>query len=1046
MIGRRLNHYEIVRRLGSGGMGDVYAARDVNLGREVALKILAPAMARDAERLERFRREATAVAALDHPNIVTIFSIEQAIVPDERQKTDRRPAPPVESKGAGGAEPAAPREPADAGAPIHFLTMQLVEGKTLADVIPRRGLPISEFFALAVPLADAVAAAHEKGITHRDLKPGNIMVTPEGRVKVLDFGLAKLTDPEPVASGETDAKMTHAATIAARHVTEEGMILGTAAYMSPEQAEGRLVDYRTDIFSLGIILYEMATGEAPFQGDSRISILSSVVNDAPVPVSEVNRQAPRHLARIIGHSLEKDAKRRFQSALDLRNELASLEAEVDSGIFEASGGEKEAWPNTLSGRGWQAALAMLALAAFAAIFVLASSWLGGDEAEPPASAAAMAPGVAVTPVAIADNRPSIAVLYFDNVSGDQGLDWLRTGLPEMLVTDLSQSRGIRVLTTDRVYGILADAGVVDAGASAALDAVGDRLGVDRVLLGSVLRSRNRIRIVARLQDVSSGEIVASETLDGDSEDALFDLVDELTRSVRATFTGLSTGGEVDRDVTDVTTSSVAALRLWVEAARYMELGEYEEARTRLLDAVEIDPQFAIAYAKLSAVSGNLTDFDARRRYAETALQHADRLTERERYYVEGVYYYARFGEIERAAEAYGKLLEFDPSSTAARNNLALTLWRLDRVEEAIAHFEALVDNDVEFVGTWTNLAEAYASEGRFDDAEALLLRLAEQRPESSAPYSGLAELYLGQGRYDDVERAVRAALRRGDPSARRFRAGVGLLTRQWDLAEETLEGAALENEPSLRYALIPQTRANVALYQGDSAAALEILRTALAEVPERGTFTSWLHDRMGYVHEARGDSAEAARFARLAVDDEPGDETLVWALAMLGRTQAMAGQLDAARATARRFESLTDGWPAALVREGAAMYAAIAAAEGNPERAATLLQQAADRLPPRGSNISPHCHVWFDLANAHIAAGNSAAAVPWLERIIASTSERVDTPQEYVYALYLLGTIEADRGNEDAARGHYELFVEHWGDGDLRRDEVEAARNWLAAR
>src|SRR5712675_264861 len=223
MVGRTLNHYRILEKIGAGGMGEVYAAEDLHLHRKVALKVLPGALAGDAARRARFEREATAVAALNHPNIVTVYSVEAA----------------------------------DG---IHFMTMELVEGKTLSELLPRDGLPLPKFFDLAVPLADAVAAAHRAGVVHRDLKPDNVVVNADGRVKILDFGLAKFDEAQRPSS-EGSALPT-------RHLTQEGQILGTVAYMSPEQVEGKSLDQRTDIFSLGVVLYEMATGRRPFQGES----------------------------------------------------------------------------------------------------------------------------------------------------------------------------------------------------------------------------------------------------------------------------------------------------------------------------------------------------------------------------------------------------------------------------------------------------------------------------------------------------------------------------------------------------------------------------------------------------------------------------------------------------------------------------------------------------------------------------------------------------------------------------------------------------------
>jgi len=299
LIGRTLAHYEIVGLLGKGGMGEVYVAEDTKLHRRVALKVLPQEMAADSERRARFQREARAVAALNHPNIVTLHSVEEA----------------------------------DG---VHFITMELVEGQTLADAMPGKGMALSRLLEIAIPLADAVSSAHRAGITHRDLKPDNIMVDNEGRLRVLDFGLAKLHGPFG-SEGGTEAETATAG-------TGEGKILGTVAYMSPEQAEGKPVDPRSDVFSLGTILYEMAAGEQPFRGDTSMSTIGAILKDEPTPVTERNRTLPRHMGRIIRRCLAKDPDRRYQTALDLRNELEQLKAEIDSGELVAGPGVAAARP------------------------------------------------------------------------------------------------------------------------------------------------------------------------------------------------------------------------------------------------------------------------------------------------------------------------------------------------------------------------------------------------------------------------------------------------------------------------------------------------------------------------------------------------------------------------------------------------------------------------------------------------------------------------------------------------------------------------------
>ncbi len=289
MIGQTLGHYRIVAKLGSGGMGEVFEAEDTKLARRVALKVLPAEVAGDADRLSRFEREARAVAALNHPNIVTIHSIEQA-------------------------------------GDVHFITLEHVEGQTLGERLPSSGFPLHELLDLAMQIADAVGTAHLHGITHRDLKPGNIMVTRDGRAKVLDFGLAKLQEAEEVSS-ETQI-------LTARFKTQAGVVFGTPAYMSPEQAEGKPADPRTDVFSLGIVLYEMATGRRPFSGDSGASIIASILKDTPIAISAIQRQLPRDLDRIVRLCLAKDPLRRYQTAVDLRNELEELRRALEAGELE----------------------------------------------------------------------------------------------------------------------------------------------------------------------------------------------------------------------------------------------------------------------------------------------------------------------------------------------------------------------------------------------------------------------------------------------------------------------------------------------------------------------------------------------------------------------------------------------------------------------------------------------------------------------------------------------------------------------------------------
>jgi len=320
MIGTTLLHYRVLEQIGEGGMGAVYVAEDTNLGRKVALKVLRQEMAADPGRLERFRREAQAVAALNHPNIVTIHSIESA----EAQLPATSPQLPAGAEDAGSGQLVA--DSREGGGVVHFLTMELVQGKGLDELISGDGLSTEKTLEIAAPMIRALVAAHERGIAHRDLKPANIMVTDDGTVKILDFGLAKLT--AAADSGEYEDLPTQT-------LTQIGTVVGTIPYMSPEQVQGKPVDHRTDIFSLGVILYEMATGHRPFGGETSADVASAILRDAPEAISDTRPDMPDQFGRIISRCLEKEPEMRYQSAADIQTALSKIGETVEDSKGES---------------------------------------------------------------------------------------------------------------------------------------------------------------------------------------------------------------------------------------------------------------------------------------------------------------------------------------------------------------------------------------------------------------------------------------------------------------------------------------------------------------------------------------------------------------------------------------------------------------------------------------------------------------------------------------------------------------------------------------
>jgi TolB-like protein len=465
VLERWIGNYRLLESLGTGGMGEVYRAADSRLNRQVALKILAPDQALRAHSLERFRREACAVAALNHPNIVTIYSVE-------------------EEQG------------------IHFLTMELVQGATLNSVISPEGLPLSRLLEIAVPLAEALEAAHERGIVHRDLKPDNVMVSHTGRIKVLDFGIAK-------SDSDGGATLVEGAIAESGTLTATGLVIGTPSYMSPEQARGRAVDHRTDLFSFGVLLYEMATGQRPFSGNTSSETVAALLRDNPPKPSSLNPRIPQALEDLIARCLEKDVSRRIQSARELRQSLQTLSTRLSEPLptlpalpaLPADTGRL-----TRLRRRWLVPAPAFALTGFLA---LAMAVAGPQLVRFGAGNAS-------------DPRPGLAVLPLGNFSEDP--EYFVDGMTDALIASLSDVQGVRVISRQSVMRYKSS--------TEPLPEIAQELGVEVVVQGSVLRVGNRVRITAQLIRVEPEQQIWARSYERDLRDVL-SLQKEVAQAISA---------------------------------------------------------------------------------------------------------------------------------------------------------------------------------------------------------------------------------------------------------------------------------------------------------------------------------------------------------------------------------------------------------------------------------------------------------------------------------------------------------------------------------
>ncbi|MEE9230987.1 MAG: serine/threonine-protein kinase, partial [Acidobacteriota bacterium] len=488
MIGQTLGHYRILERLGEGGMGVVYKALDTKLNRHVAVKVLPPELTADPERRLRFQREAQTAAALDHPNIATIYEVG-------------------EHEGS------------------QFIVMQLVEGRTLRELIGHRPMPLKEWLRVAQPIAEGLAHAHARRVIHRDLKPDNVMITGERQVKILDFGLAKLLEPEVPPSGQATDVQSRMETIS-RELSRTGKVFGTIAYMSPEQARGERADHRSDLFSFGTMLYQMASGRLPFKRNTDVETLAAVISEEPTPLSELAIEFHQDAERLVRKAMEKEPERRYQHADDLATDLRNLQRDLDSGRVSVPSGVTSGvqvqrparWTLTKETRRW-------AFAAIAAMVVLAGVF-GYLQFQPDRKADEAAAEQGPAGKAAATGRKMIVVLPFENL-GSPDDDYFAAGMTEEITSRLAAVRGLGVISRKSAIRY--------ANTDKTTQQVGEGLGVDYVLEGTIRWARNpngisRVRITPQLIRVSDDTHLWAQAYDRVIED-IFEVQSDIAGKV-----------------------------------------------------------------------------------------------------------------------------------------------------------------------------------------------------------------------------------------------------------------------------------------------------------------------------------------------------------------------------------------------------------------------------------------------------------------------------------------------------------------------------------
>ena len=893
-----------------------------------------------------------------------------------------------------------------------FIAMELLRGKSLADRLnaSQERLPLREGLELASGVAQGLAYAHAHGIVHRDVKPANVVLTSDGHPKLIDFGLAKLLDAKKIPFlSETRPDET-----ALKGATGESVIEGTVSYMSPEQARGGKVDARSDIFSFGLLLFHVLGGRQPFEGKSRIDTLYAILRDPTPKIPGLNGEERQILQPIIDRCLEKEPDKRYQSMDRVLEDLKLARLRL------ASGGS---------------ATRLKRLAVAAGIGVAALAPIMAFLLTPPES-----PSEPMTPSA----TPSLAVLHFENLSGDPELEWLRMGLTDMLVTDLSQSTELEVLGTDRLYQILDRMDLLHGGpmSSEAIEELAERASVSNVLRGSFAKAGDSIRISARLEDAHSGKVLLSEKAEGIGEESIFRLVDEISGRIKANFSIVALEGELDRDLRDVTTASVEAYRYYAEGIRLHERFREEEALPQFQRAVELDPGFAMALAKLGVVHNNLGRQEEADEFAIAALEHFERLSARERHYIEGWHYSRNPETVDRALEAYRMAIELYPDHASARHNLGNLLVGLEDYDAAIEQFEELESRGMVFPATYENLARAYQARGDVARARAVLEEFNERNPDDWMTLVSIAQLSIESG---EIERGLDELERAEELGASPFRTApvlweAHILEEEWDAAAEAA-ASMLEAEGMIEKFYGGRLVATTELYKGSYTPVIESIDAFLAAGDERFKNQPISYKARVLLDVGDNDGAREAALTIEGPDDRYDSGQQARRIAAIA--SARLGEPTRARELAEAFrEHMKPTFGPGPERMLQLLEGELALALGDFASAIAHLNEAESMLPPRGVE-GLHTVVWYAIASAHREAGNIGEATMWYERIVNSTEERIFEPVRYVRSFYFLGKLREERGYEEEALAAYERFFDLWKDGEMDRERIREVERKL---